>query len=139
MGQNFAYGDPSHQARGQGTTPGHDELQKSHPSKHKFPILALAPFQFRVIDTLDSLGWRKYAVHIQQVAHSHAAIIVSHSKSPATQKGTMFFRHWLDKEFHAFSNTADNDVLSETVWFAESSCNFKATLKNFSKRKRKLE
>jgi hypothetical protein len=34
--------------------------EKSQPSKHVLPILALASFQFRMIEALDSLGWRKY-------------------------------------------------------------------------------
>lgn len=40
------------------------------------PTLALAPYQFRMIQALDNVGWRKYPVHIHKVIHSHAAIIV---------------------------------------------------------------
>jgi hypothetical protein len=95
-GSISAHGDPSHQARGQGSAPDHEESQKLHPSKHTFPILALAPYQFRVIDTLDSLDWNKYAVHIQRHVHSHAAIIVRIQK-PCYSEGYDVFRHWLDR------------------------------------------
>jgi Putative serine esterase (DUF676) len=93
-----AHGNPSHQAGGQQSLPDHEESQKSHPSKHASPILDLAPYQFRVIDTLDRLDWHKYAVHIQQLVNSHAAIIVRIQK-PRYSEGYDVFRHWLDKEF----------------------------------------
>ncbi|KAL5350038.1 hypothetical protein ACLOAV_005075 [Pseudogymnoascus australis] len=40
------------------------------------PTLALTPEQFTMIRNLDSVGWRKYFVHIHKLRHSHAAIIV---------------------------------------------------------------
>jgi hypothetical protein len=72
--------------------------EKDESPQQVFPTLALAPYQFRVIDTLDSLGWRKYPVHIQQLRHSHAAIIVRVQK-PRYSEGYEVFRHWLDEEF----------------------------------------
>jgi hypothetical protein len=75
-GQNSAHDDASQRTGEQGSLPGQRKSQNSHSFKHTFPILPLAPYQFRVIDTLDSLGWRKYLVHIQQLDHSHAAIVV---------------------------------------------------------------
>jgi hypothetical protein len=72
--------------------------EKSDSSQHIFPMLALAPYQLRVVDTLNSLGWRKYPVHIRKLRHSHAAIIVRVQK-PKYSEGYEVFRHWLDGEF----------------------------------------
>ncbi|KAL3422474.1 lipid particle protein [Phlyctema vagabunda] len=62
------------------------------------PTLALASYQFSMIQALDDVGWRKYPVHIQKVRHSHAAIIVRTDK-PSFDEGRVVFRHWLDEEF----------------------------------------
>jgi hypothetical protein len=78
--------------------PANGKSEKSDAPNHVFPTLALAPYQFRVIDTLDSLGWRKYPVHIQQLMHSHAAIIVRVQK-PRYSEGYEVLRHWLDEDF----------------------------------------
>ncbi|EKD17015.1 uncharacterized protein L3040_000457 [Drepanopeziza brunnea f. sp. 'multigermtubi'] len=67
--------------------------------QHDIPILALAPYQFRMIQALDSLGWRKYPVYIHKCTHSHAAIIVRVPEKPSLQEGHVVFRHWLDEEF----------------------------------------
>lgn len=63
-----------------------------------FPTLALAPYQFRMIDALDSVGWLKFPVHIHKVGHSHAAIIVRVEKESFSE-GREVFRHWLDEVF----------------------------------------
>lgn len=94
----------AHRARNQGSPLGHEESQKSHLFKHTPPILAFAPYQFRVIDAMDSLGWHKYAVHIQNAVHSHAAIIVRIQK-PRYSEGYDVFRHWLDNEFMLFEES----------------------------------
>jgi hypothetical protein len=65
------------------TTPGTDydpessaiPLVEKSQSNHN-PTLALASYQFRMIQALDYIGWRKYPVYIHKVRHSHAAIIV---------------------------------------------------------------
>lgn len=75
----------------------HRKSEKFVPP-HVFPTLALAPYQFRVIEALDNLGWRKYPVHIQKVLHSHAAIIVRIEKQRYSE-GHDVFKHWLDEEF----------------------------------------
>ncbi|TVY31150.1 putative lipase [Lachnellula hyalina] len=62
------------------------------------PTLALAPYQFRMIQALDTVGWRKYPVYIHKVRHSHAAIIVRMEK-PSFSEGRIVLRHWLDEEF----------------------------------------
>lgn len=69
--------------------------EKSQP---EVPTLALAPYQFSMIQALDNVGWRKYPVHIHKVKHSHAAIIVRTEK-PGFDEGKVVFRHWLDGEF----------------------------------------
>ncbi|TVY60705.1 putative lipase [Lachnellula suecica] len=72
--------------------------ESEKPGQHEPPTLALAPYQFRMIQALDNLGWRKYPVHIHKVNHSHAAIIVRVDK-PSLDEGRVVFRHWLDEEF----------------------------------------
>jgi hypothetical protein len=51
----------------------------------KFPTLALTPAQFTIIDNLNSVGFRKYPVHIHDSSHSHAAIIVRMPKKDGHQ------------------------------------------------------
>lgn len=60
--------------------------------------LALTPAQFAMIDHLDAVGFRKYRVHIHNVRHSHAAIIVR-SDTPRFDEGKVVVRHWLETEF----------------------------------------
>lgn len=94
-------GEQSTSTQGSSKTAGDKDSGKSEKlesSQHVFPTLALAPYQFSVVDTLDGLGWRKYPVHIKQVRHSHAAIIVRIQK-PGYSEGYEVFRHWLDEEF----------------------------------------
>ncbi|KAL2757982.1 hypothetical protein ACRALDRAFT_1061251 [Sodiomyces alcalophilus JCM 7366] len=62
------------------------------------PTLALAPYQFRMIQSLDSLGWRKYPVWIHKDSHSHAAMIVRWEKDTFSE-GKVVLRHWLTEEF----------------------------------------
>jgi hypothetical protein len=66
--------------------------------QHDPPTLALAPYQFRMIQALDSVGWRKYPVYIHKSGHSHAAIITRMEK-PSFSEGRVVLRHWLDEEF----------------------------------------
>lgn len=72
-----------------------DDPEKSRPA---VPTLALAPYQFKMIRTLDEVGFRKYPVHIHKVGHSHAAIISRRDKE-SYNEGHIVFRHWLDEEF----------------------------------------
>lgn len=65
----------------------------------EFPTLALAPYQFDMIDSLDQLGFKKFPVHIHKVKHSHAAIIVRNPKNEAFSEGKMVVKHWLDEQF----------------------------------------
>lgn len=75
-----------------------DALKNSSNASSQVPTLALAPYQFTMIQTLDRVGFRKYPVHIHKVAHSHAAIIVRMDK-PRFSEGKIVIRHWLDEEF----------------------------------------
>lgn len=67
---------------------------------HDVPTLALAPFQFRMVQALDNVGWRKYPVYIHKVRHSHAAIVVRVDK-PSFDEGRIVLKHWLEEEFIA--------------------------------------
>lgn len=67
-------------------------------SQANLPTLALAPSQFKMISTLNSVGWRKYPIWIHKVRHSHAAIIVRSDKSSFSE-GLVVLKHWLDGEF----------------------------------------
>jgi hypothetical protein len=60
-----------------------------------FPVLALQPDQFRMIEALDKVGFKKYPVHIHNHRHSHAAIIVRMDKA-SFDEGRVVVRHWLD-------------------------------------------
>lgn len=71
------------------------ERRMSMPTQ---PTLALAPCQFEMIDSLDSLGWRKYPVWIHKVSHSHAAIIVRMDRERFSE-GHVVLKHFVDKEF----------------------------------------
>lgn len=62
----------------------------------EFPTLALTPDQFAMIQALDEVGWRKYPVHIHNVGHSHAAIIVRMPRK-SFEEGRKVVRHWLDE------------------------------------------
>jgi hypothetical protein len=73
------------------------ELEKT--PKHEIPTLALAPYQFRMIKTLDTVGWRKFPVHIHDSGHSHAAIIVRIPTRKSLHEGKIVIKHWLDREF----------------------------------------
>jgi Putative serine esterase (DUF676) len=65
----------------------------------EFPILALTPAQFEIIDSLNAVGFRKYPVYIHKARHSHAAIIVRMARESFSE-GKVVVKHWLDNEFH---------------------------------------
>ncbi|KAF2757633.1 DUF676-domain-containing protein [Pseudovirgaria hyperparasitica] len=72
-----------------------DEASEGGAKKPQFPTLALHPEQFRMIDNLDQVGWRKFPVHIHKATHSHAAIIVR-MKQSRFDDGKVVIKHWLD-------------------------------------------
>jgi hypothetical protein len=63
--------------------------------KLEFPTLALTEDQFRMIEALDNVGFRKHPVYIHNVRHTHAAIIRRMDRS-AFEEGRVVARHWLD-------------------------------------------
>ncbi|KAK7964914.1 hypothetical protein PG984_002140 [Apiospora sp. TS-2023a] len=71
------------------------ERRMSHP---QWPTLALAPYQFDMINNLDSLGWHKYPVYLRKNHHTHAAIIVRMEK-PSFVEGYTVMKHWIKEEF----------------------------------------
>jgi hypothetical protein len=72
-----------------------EEEKEEEDKKDEFPTLALTPTQFKAIDVLDQLNWKKYAVHIQQVNHTHAAIIVRMNRK-AFGEGRVVLKHWME-------------------------------------------
>ncbi|PYI10297.1 DUF676-domain-containing protein [Aspergillus sclerotiicarbonarius CBS 121057] len=64
----------------------------------EFPTLALTPAQFSIIESLNSVGFRKHPVYIHNHRHSHAAIIVRTPK-PSFDEGKVVIKHWLDQVF----------------------------------------
>ncbi|CAK37769.1 putative lipase YOR059C [Aspergillus awamori] len=64
----------------------------------EFPTLALTPDQFDIIESLNSVGFRKHPVYIHNHRHSHAAIIVRMPK-PGFEEGKVVIKHWLDQVF----------------------------------------
>jgi hypothetical protein len=85
-------------ARPRASIPSVEDPEKPEPRQSDVPILALAPYQFRMIQALDNVGFRKYPVYIHKARHSHAAIVVRADK-PSFDEGRIVLRHWLDEEF----------------------------------------
>ncbi|KAE8149541.1 DUF676-domain-containing protein [Aspergillus avenaceus] len=73
-------------------TAGHSDMNQRHPT------LALMPAQFAIIESLNSVGFRKYPVYIHNHRHSHAAIIMRVPKK-GFEEAKVIVKHWLDKEF----------------------------------------
>ena len=74
------------------------DLTGTTSRQREFPTLALTTEQFQMIRALDEVGFRKHRVHIHNIRHSHAAIIVR-SQKPSFDEGKVVVRHWLDEEF----------------------------------------
>lgn len=70
-------------------------LSRTESAKEKgpFPILALTKEQFAMIDNLSSIGITVFPVHIQQVRHTHAAIVVRIPKESFAE-GKVVSAHW---------------------------------------------
>lgn len=62
------------------------------------PTLALTAAQFQAIDSLNTLGWRKYPVWIHRSMHSHAAVIVRMNKEVFSE-GWLVLNHFAEGEF----------------------------------------
>ncbi|KAK5170111.1 uncharacterized protein LTR77_004695 [Saxophila tyrrhenica] len=92
---------PEPQTPATSSTESLDEEQKlarkqSRKEDSDFPILALEEEQFDMIDSLDSLGIKKYPVHIQKHRHTHAAIVVR-TKKAGFEEGEAVVKHWAEK------------------------------------------
>ena len=74
------------------------DLERTSSPRSEFPTLALTAQQFEMVQALDEMGFRKYRVHIHDIRHTHAAIIVR-SQKPRFDEGKTVVRHWLDEEF----------------------------------------
>ncbi|KAF2851772.1 lipase/serine esteras-like protein [Plenodomus tracheiphilus IPT5] len=61
----------------------------------EFPTLALTQDQFKMIEALDNVGFKKHPVFIHNHRHSHAAIIVRIDKK-SHEEGRLVVKHWLD-------------------------------------------
>lgn len=61
----------------------------------EFPILALTQDQFKMIEALDNVGFKKHPVFIHNHRHSHAAIIVRMDRK-SFDEGRLVIKHWLD-------------------------------------------
>ena len=95
-----AHGEPSSPvaARPSSSIASDAASEKPERRQNDVPTLALAPYQFRMIQALDNVGFRKYPVWIHKNRHSHAAIIVRVDK-PTFDEGRVVLRHWLEEEF----------------------------------------
>ncbi|GAB7357724.1 hypothetical protein MBLNU459_g0385t1 [Dothideomycetes sp. NU459] len=78
------------------STPSAADRPSGFAGQEKFPTLALTEEQFKMIDGLDSVGWKKYPVHITAVRHSHAAIIVRTTWRPGFGQGKVVVGHWVE-------------------------------------------
>lgn len=102
--------DPEYVARAAPRS--HPSLGKTHPSKKSEitsdnrgdtkqktpPALALTSSQLAIIESLNTLGFRKYPVYIHNNLHSHAAIVVRVQKK-GFDEGRLVIKHLLDHEF----------------------------------------
>ena len=62
------------------------------------PTLALSPYQFDMINGLDTLKWRKHPVYLHNDRHTHAGIIVRYEKK-TFDEGWVVLRHFINEEF----------------------------------------
>ena len=85
-------------AHGTATEKANGTIEDKPGQEMGFPTLALAPAQFKMIETLDALGFHKHPVHIHHDRHSHAAIITRWQKK-TFDEGREVMRHWLENEF----------------------------------------
>jgi hypothetical protein len=74
---------------------GDASIDEKSKDQLEFPTLALTEHQFKMIEHLDNVGFKKYPVHIKKVKHTHAAII-RRIDTPSHDEGHIVARHWLD-------------------------------------------
>ncbi|RMX79773.1 hypothetical protein D0869_08056 [Hortaea werneckii] len=67
----------------------------STPSSSPWPLLPLSPLQSQMITNLDQhVAFTKFPVHMQNVRHTHAAIVVRTPRESFAE-GRMVSRHWV--------------------------------------------
>lgn len=71
------------------------ENEEEDEKEDEFPTLALTPAQFKAIDVLDGVGWKKFPVYIRKVGHVHAAIIVRMDRK-TFDEGRVIVKHWVE-------------------------------------------
>ncbi|KAF8545522.1 putative serine esterase-domain-containing protein [Trichophaea hybrida] len=76
--------------------PGNVEVVNGQPMK--FPTLALTPAQFKMIENLDTLDFKKFAVWIHNTKHTHAAIIMR-KPTEKWKEGKVAVSHWVNEKF----------------------------------------
>ncbi|PNS16584.1 hypothetical protein CAC42_84 [Sphaceloma murrayae] len=83
------------------TLVGTEREDKGNPSTtgsdERFPTLALTKEQFDMIENLNKVGFEKFRVHITQVRHSHAAIVVRTPWRPGFGEGRTVVKHWVSQ------------------------------------------
>lgn len=90
-------GNAAGQHEVQTTTSGVTNSDAAAPATvHAFPRLALTEEQTDMKKSLDALGISKYAVHIKNVGHSHAAIIRRTDRAGFSE-GKVVARHWAER------------------------------------------
>ena len=75
---------------------GHGRPGANQPNQ--FSSVTLTPAQSIIVDALEGLHFRKYAVHIHRHRHTHAAIVVRTPKKEF-EEGKTVIRHWVENEF----------------------------------------
>lgn len=80
------------------TSPSPGKLSRRETAKEDspFPVLALTPEQFDMIDHLNDVGFEKFAAHIQRHRHTHAAIVVRMPKEGFSE-GRAVVKHWAER------------------------------------------
>ncbi|KAI9673922.1 MAG: hypothetical protein M1817_002128 [Caeruleum heppii] len=94
--------DPSSPPSSLSPSPSPKPIQSNLPSSSPsspLPLLPLTPAQITMIHSLDTHApFEKFPVHIHDVRHSHAGIIVRHARE-AFKEGKVVVRHWVERGF----------------------------------------
>lgn len=63
--------------------------------RSEFPLLPLDERSRKVVEDLNSLGWKKFPVWIHGENHSHASIVVRNGEDWGAGEGKLILRQWL--------------------------------------------
>lgn len=64
------------------------------------PPLEITDLQAKMIQSLNSVPWKKFPVHITKTKAAHAAVIVRHLDWKGMEEGQVVIRHWLSEVLH---------------------------------------